>query len=77
MHELFNGSAASVARAVGLRRSATEKVNDHIRLAHELWEEGRNPRGTLAEKYSRSRGLGLNSELRSTAVRFHPACAWR
>jgi hypothetical protein len=29
------------------------------------------------EKYLRSRGLGLDSELRSTAVRFHPACAWR
>jgi putative DNA primase/helicase len=77
VQELLNGGAASVARAVGLGRSAAEKVNDRIRLALELWDEGRDPRGTLAEKYLHSRGLGLDSELRSTAVRFHPACAWR
>jgi hypothetical protein len=59
VQELLNGGAASVARAVGLGRSAAEKVNDRIRLALELWDEGRDPRGTLAEKYLRSRGLGL------------------
>jgi hypothetical protein len=36
VQELLNGGAASVARAVGLGRSAAEKVNDRIRLAHEL-----------------------------------------
>jgi putative DNA primase/helicase len=42
-----------------------------------IWNEARNPRGTVAEKYLRSRALQLDDDVASVALRFHPRCPWR
>jgi hypothetical protein len=38
-----------------------------------LWAEARDAKGTLAERYLASRGLGLDDRARE-ALRFHPSC---
>jgi putative DNA primase/helicase len=38
------------------------------------WGESRDPRGTLAEIYLKSRRLELPREAAGEAIRFHPAC---
>jgi hypothetical protein len=47
------------------------------RRALELWNESRDPRGTLAEIYLRSRALDLPDDLAGDVLRFHPRCPWR
>jgi putative DNA primase/helicase len=49
-----------------------------IGRARELWDEGCDPRGTLAEKYLREqRGLDLPDDLAGRVLRFHPHMPWR
>jgi CHC2 zinc finger len=43
-------------------------------LALALWWAARDPRGTIAETYLRSRGLDLPDEAAGDAIRFHPNC---
>jgi len=59
-------------------RAWTEDELLRIARARDIWNEGRNPRGTLAEKYLRvERKLDLPNELAGTVLRFHPFCPWR
>jgi hypothetical protein len=54
--------------------------DDRIRItrAMQIWGEGRDPRGTLAEKYlNKQRMLDLPDSLRGEVLRFHPLCPWR
>jgi hypothetical protein len=54
--------------------------DDRIRImrAVRIWDEGRTPRGTLAEKYlNGQRMLDLPDSLCDEVLRFHPQCPWR
>jgi putative DNA primase/helicase len=54
--------------------------DDCIRItrAVRIWHEGRDPRGTLAEKYlNEQRKLDLPDSLCGEVLRFHPHCPWR
>jgi putative DNA primase/helicase len=42
-----------------------------------LWEEARDPRGSIVEAYLASRALVLPDEVAKTVLRFHPACPWK
>ncbi|GEP06032.1 hypothetical protein MOX02_40700 [Methylobacterium oxalidis] len=46
------------------------------RQALAMWQDGRDPRGTVVEAYLRSRGLILPAEIAGEALRFHPRCPW-
>src|SRR5262245_23017573 len=48
---------------------------DNAASAARIWQESRDPRGTLVEAYLRSRGLELPYEAANEAIRFHPD--WR
>jgi putative DNA primase/helicase len=49
-----------------------------IALANRVWDEGRDPRRTLGERYLReSRKLGLPKELCGSVLRFSSHCPWR
>ncbi|MGU3536794.1 toprim domain-containing protein [Methylobacterium sp. A54F] len=41
-----------------------------------MWEDARDPRGTIVEAYLRSRCLNLPDNIASEVLRFHPACPW-
>jgi putative DNA primase/helicase len=59
-------------------RAWTEDEVIRIANARRIWEEARDPRGTLAERYLREhRRLDLRAELVGTVLRFHPRCPWR
>ena len=51
--------------------------NDDVRkrsaFASHLWNEARDPRGTLVELYLASRGLTLQNDIAGKVIRFHPA----
>src|SRR5262249_26116960 len=49
----------------------------HTRLAREIWNAARDPRGTPVEEYLCSRGLGLDDDLAGHVLRFHPRCPWQ
>jgi putative DNA primase/helicase len=56
----------------------TEDELARIDNAQRLWDEGVDPRGTLAETYLREvRALTLPNEIAGTALRFHAECPWR
>jgi putative DNA primase/helicase len=60
------------------RRSRNE--DDHVRIerAVAIWNEGRDPRGSLAETYLNiHRKLKLDNSLAGSVLRFHPQCPWR
>lgn len=48
-----------------------------IARAVAIWDEGRDPAGTVVETYLTSRGIELPWEAAGEAIRFHPACPWR
>ena len=48
-----------------------------IKRAAELWHSAKDPQGTIAENYLRSRALKLSGELAYSVLRFHPRCPWR
>lgn len=48
-----------------------------IARARAIWDEGRDPRGTIAEFYLAGRGLELDGVVSGAAIRFHPACPWK
>jgi hypothetical protein len=55
-------------RKPGIDKDGTDR-------AREIWQESKDPRGTIVERYLASRGLSL-PECGSYALRFHPACPW-
>jgi putative DNA primase/helicase len=49
-----------------------------IAAARRIWDESRDPRRTLGERYLRdSRKLNLPDELAGCVLRFHQRCPWR
>jgi putative DNA primase/helicase len=68
---------ASVEIEAGSRpRSEDELLR--IAGARRIWEEAKDPRETIAEKYLREvRMLELPDQLAGSVLRFHPQCPWR
>jgi putative DNA primase/helicase len=59
-------------------RAWTEDEILRIAATRRIWDEARDPRGTLAEQYLRDlRKLDLPDDLASRVARFHPTCPWR
>src|SRR5262249_46339029 len=59
------------------KRPRSEDDHRRIERAVAIWNEGDDPRGTLAETYLNSRKLELDDDLAGGVLRFHPACPWR
>jgi putative DNA primase/helicase len=53
------------------------RINSKVERAKAIWSGGQDPRGTLAERYLKSRKLRLPAELCGPTLRFHPRCPWR
>ena len=78
-----------VAERIGIKRDRRERNpvqaaprpvtgrEDEARTtrAVEIWQEGRDPTGTLVERYLASRGLVVPDRA-SDVIRFHPRCPW-
>lgn len=58
-------------------RTRTEDDLRRIAGAVKVWDQGCDPRGTVAEDYLRSRALELPPELAGSVLRFHQRCPWR
>ncbi len=70
--------AAIEAEADERPRAWSEDELIRIAAVRRIWNEGKDPRGKLAEKYLReSRKLELPDELAGAVLRFHPQCPWR
>jgi putative DNA primase/helicase len=54
----------------------TENDLARIEQAQALWNEGVDPRGTVAEKYLHARHLELDDEIALNVLRFHPRTPW-
>jgi Toprim domain len=59
------------------RRPLTQDDRVRIERARAVWDEATDPRGTLAERYLRSRALALDDDVAGKALRYHPRCPWR
>jgi hypothetical protein len=57
------------------RRSEDDLVN--IGRAQGIWNEARDPRGTIVELYLASRALELPAALAGKVLRYHARCPWR
>ncbi len=70
-------SATVEAEADEWPRAWTEDEIIRIAAARRIWNEAKDPRGTLAEKYLRqTRKLDLPDALAGGVLRFHPSCPW-
>jgi putative DNA primase/helicase len=62
----------------GAEKPMTPEELERAAYAVRIWDEGQDPRGTLAERYLREhRKLDLPAEIASSVLRFHPQCPWR
>jgi hypothetical protein len=59
------------------RRPLTQDDRVRIQRARAVWDEAIDPRGTLAERYLRSRALALGDDVAGNVLRYHPAVPWR
>ena len=52
--------------------------DDEARIARavDLWDQGRDPAGTVVERYLAGRGLALPDRA-ADVLRFHPRCPWK
>jgi hypothetical protein len=59
-------------------RPYTEDEVRRMALAVRIWNEGVDPRDTLAHKYlNKGRKLALPDTVATRALRYHPRCPWR
>jgi hypothetical protein len=73
-----NGHIDPEAETINVPLTFSEAELGRIAWAQNIWNEAKDPRGTLAETYLRHyRKLDLPDELCGTVLRFHPACPWR
>jgi hypothetical protein len=72
--QIFEGAAVEADAA---HRPLTQDDRVRIERARAVWDEATDPRGTLAERYLRSRALALGNDLAGKALRYHPRCPWR
>jgi hypothetical protein len=64
--------------ATDIPQAWTEDELARIAHARRIWDEGQDPRGTLAETYLRQcRKLDLSDALAGQVLRFHERCPWR
>jgi hypothetical protein len=59
------------------RRPLTQDDRVRIERARAVWDESTDPRGTLAERYLRSRALALGDDVAGKVLRYHSSCPWR
>ena len=59
------------------RRPLTQDDRVRIERARAVWDEATDPRGTLAERYLRSRALALGDDVAGNVLRYHPAVPLR
>jgi putative DNA primase/helicase len=59
------------------KRPRSEDDQVRIKRAVAIWNEGRDPRGTLAETYLNIRKLTLYDDLAGGVLGFSPRCPWR
>jgi putative DNA primase/helicase len=78
-HYIRNWDFAAVRAEAEERPHAwTEDEIERISVARRIWEQAKDPRGTLAERYLREhRLLELPDDLAGAIARFHPSCPWR
>jgi putative DNA primase/helicase len=72
------GGRSTEYRETAKRQATSQKaIKDNATLARELWRDGVEPRGTLAERYlDEQRRLDLSDDVANRLVRFHGACPW-
>lgn len=69
---------AAIKRKAAERQQRTEDQKARIARAVALWNEGRDPRGTLAQTYlNQHRYVDLPGAYAGSVLRFHPRCPWR
>jgi Toprim domain-containing protein len=69
---------AAIEAEAQIPRAMSEDDLLRVNAALRIWNEARDPRGTLAETYLRQhRQLDLPDSLSGMVLRFHPACPWR
>lgn len=66
----------TVDREAEVRPRSEEDV-ERIKRAREIWHNGKEPRGTVAADYLKSRALSLPDDLANGILRFHPRVPWR
>lgn len=71
---------AELARRQEIRRRADERdraeAERRQRFARGMWNEARDPRGSLVERYLNGRGLDLPGDIAGDVLRYHPRCPW-
>lgn len=71
---------AEIQRLCDARRQAEERHRaETLRRqaqARAIWQDCRDPRGTIVEAYLRSRCLDLSEEVSGNVLRYHPHCPW-
>lgn len=55
---------------------AQAETEDRQKRAFKIWDEARDPRGTVVEVHLGGRCLDLSDEIAGTVLRFHPRCPW-
>jgi hypothetical protein len=71
----WDGRTVNQMRSAPCQRSADDQVR--IERARAIWDEARDPRGTLVEAYFCIRRLTLDDGVAGRALRFHARCPWR
>lgn len=56
---------------------AERKAAWRLSRAVDLWNESRDPCGTIVQKYLEGRSLSLSDDVAGVSLRFHPACPWK
>jgi hypothetical protein len=67
----------AVMDAESERRERTADDLKRIAQATAIWDNGADPRRTLAEKYLAARKIFLPDDIAGSVLRFHAACPWR
>jgi hypothetical protein len=68
--------SSSKQHEVTAKQPNKELPNGTQKLAGALWRVSIDPRGTLVERYLKSRALDLPDEAANEAIRFHPDCSF-
>lgn len=67
----------AVVEAEAGPRERTADELARIERAVAIWNAAVDPRGTVAERYLRSRALTLDEGVAGSVLRYHPQCFWR
>ena len=67
----------SAIDAEGEHRERTDDDLIRINRARAIWDDGVDPRGTVAERYLTARKIALTDNVAGNVLRYHPSCPWR